>query len=122
MCQGARRQKRGMGAPHAAHALPLVPPWRPAPGGHLRDTVMDRKGAVAPPERLKSAHLAHFGGDGEAGGHVQAQVRHLTEVGALATELQWDGKGRGQEGVSIGAGGAAGRQAGAGRGAPCRVP
>lgn len=37
--------------------------------------------------RLFCAHLADFGGDGEARGHVEAQVGHLAEVCALAAQL-----------------------------------
>lgn len=33
-----------------------------------------------------ATHPAHGGDNGEAGGHVEAQTRHLAQVGALATQ------------------------------------
>ena len=42
--------------------------------------------------------LAHLCRDGEARGHVQPPLGHLTQVGALATQLQGRGGGRGGEG------------------------
>lgn len=63
---------------------------QPSPGALHRHT-------AAPSSR--APHLAHAGGDGEAGGHVQAQARHLTEVGTLAAQLQ------GREGAREGAAG-----------------
>lgn len=55
------------------------------------------------------ACLADFGGDGEAGGHVEAQVCHLTQVGALATQL------RGRRAGHVAQGSAPAGRAGGGR-------
>jgi hypothetical protein len=51
------------------------------------------------------AHLADFGGDGEAGGHVEAQVGHFAEVGALAAKLQAVSRVGGDQAVSRRTGG-----------------
>lgn len=94
--RGARPRKRGMGTPHAACAVPQVPPrLLSSPGGTQWDTGTPLKGAEAAREQSKSSHLTNFGGDGEARGHIEAKVRHLTEVGALATQLQREREGRG---------------------------
>ena len=79
--------------------------WYPRPRGTPPARPGTCQGATRYPGPL-STHLAHDGGDGEGGGHVEAQVSHLAEVGALAAELQ--GR-RGEEGRHTGwAGGGGG--------------
>lgn len=80
---------RAQAAGHAG-AGPCMKGGIPAPGPAPRPRASRRLGGLA-----MRAHLAHFGGDGEAGGHVEPQVRHLTEVSALAAQLWgvWGGGG-----------------------------